>query len=229
MRGRDAAPAMRRWSGGGKLLVALGALAAVAIIGSPKPGEDTWARTELAAFPSGEALPTLRMGHAQLAADLAWLRAIQYYGEHRRSDHRYPYAGHIFRVITGLDPGFEHAYVFGALVLAEDAGLAGEARALLTEGMAARPYSWWLVFERGFLDWVHREDIESAAKDMAAASRLPGAPSWVSRFAAHCNETVGKRAFAMALWKQVAEQTHNPRIRDIALRALERLSENGGE
>jgi hypothetical protein len=202
----------------------MAALAGVLFLADPRHGGRALdGAAELAAFPSGKALPVLRLGHAQLAADVGWLRAIQYYGEHRRGDRIYPHADHIFRIITGLDPRFEMAYVFGALVLAEDAGDDLAARELLTRGMAARPDSWWIAFERGFLQWISGGDTDAAARDMQRASRLPNAPAWVGRFAAHTYELAGKPATAAALWKEIAEETDNPQIRDIALRAVKKL------
>ena len=44
----------------------------------------------------------------------AWLRAVQYYGEHRRSDMRFTRMEHVFDILTSLAPGFLPAYVFGA-------------------------------------------------------------------------------------------------------------------
>ncbi|MFM8559362.1 MAG: hypothetical protein ACKOC6_07145, partial [bacterium] len=66
---------------------------------------------ELAYYPSGQALRPATLGHAETAADLAWLRAVQYYGEHRRSDLRFLQLEHVFVVLTSLAPGFESPYV----------------------------------------------------------------------------------------------------------------------
>jgi hypothetical protein len=163
------------------------------------------------------------MGHAPLAADLAWIRAIQYYGQHRRHDRRYPYAEHLFRTITGLDPTFEQAYAFGALVVAQDAGDPSAAEDLLTRGMAELPDSWWITFERGFLRWIHSDRPKAAAEDFRRASLCPGAPPWVSRFAAYGYEKAGAKGVARVLWKQIAEETDNPMVREIAERALKRI------
>jgi len=53
---------------------------AAATLPGPAPFE------ELAYYPSGQALQPATLGHAETAADLAWLRAVQYYGEHRVTD-----------------------------------------------------------------------------------------------------------------------------------------------
>ncbi|MBD3333925.1 MAG: hypothetical protein GF355_00230 [Candidatus Eisenbacteria bacterium] len=221
-------PTGRRRPGGGRwwvsLLVAGAALAGSAVTAKHWPAAAiSIPEPELSAFPSGRALPLLRLGHAQLAADLAWLRAIQYYGRHRMEDQSYPHARHLFDVITGLDPEFEDAYIFGALILAEDVGRPQQAEELLTRGMAAMPQSWWLAFERGFLRMLHRDDRERAAHDFLRASRIPGAPAWVARFAAWNYEKLGQAERARRLWEQVARSTQDPKVREIAARALERL------
>jgi hypothetical protein len=166
------------------------------------------------------------MGHAPLAADLAWIRAIQYYGQHRRDDRRYPYAEHLFRTITGLDPTFEQAYVFGALVVAQDVGDPSAAEDLLTRGMAELPDSWWITFERGFLRWLHSDRPKAAAEDFRRASLCPDAPPWVARFAAYGYEKAGETGIARILWEQIAKETDNPMVRDIAERALKRIEDH---
>lgn len=228
MRGGRSLPAARRAYGWGflsKALFALLSLVGVMLLANPEGLESLRDEQELAAFPSGEALPVLRMGHASLAADMAWIRAIQYYGKHRRDDRRYPYAEHLFRIITGLDAKFEQAYVFGGLVLSEDVRRPRAAEELLTRGMAQLPDSWWITFERGFLRWVRLGEPEAAAKDFYNASLCPDAPQWVARFAAYGYERAGEMEIAGGLWEQIAEETDNPMIREIAHRALERIGE----
>ena len=73
---------------------------------------------ELSYYPSGQHLRPATLGHAETAADLAWLRAVQYYGEHRRTDLRFENMEHVFDILTSLSPTFAPAYVFGAFALA---------------------------------------------------------------------------------------------------------------
>jgi hypothetical protein len=74
---------------------------------------------ELSYYPSGRSLEPATLGHAATAADLAWLRAVQYYGQHRTSDNQFARMGHVFDILTTLDPSFLPAYVFGAFALAQ--------------------------------------------------------------------------------------------------------------
>jgi len=180
-------------------------------------------RSELNLFPSGPWVRPLAFGRTRLAADLAWLTAIQYYGRHRKTDRRYEHASTLFHTLTGLDPSFENAYVFGALVLSEDAGDPTGARALLREGMAKNPESWLLRFEYGFLLYVQRNDPAEAAEELHAAARMPGAPPYVARLAAFAAGASGKRDLAIELWRQVLQESPNEQIRRMARSYLRRL------
>src|SRR4029079_17912289 len=76
-------PHVRRMTVAWAIALALGA-GAVAL------GQTAWIRLphprpleELSYYPSGRHLKAATLGHAESAADLAWLRAVQYYGAHR--------------------------------------------------------------------------------------------------------------------------------------------------
>jgi predicted Zn-dependent protease len=171
---------------------------------------------ELALFPSGRLLTEASLGHARLTADLAWLAAIQYYGRHRQSDRRYPLAGHLLRVVTDADPGFRNAYLFGALVLAEN-GEPAQAAALLRKGAFANPESWRLWFELGFCHYVVTRDYAEAARALRIAARLAGAPDYAARFAAAATDRGGDPQTAARLWETIARESDNEEIRRMAL------------
>src|SRR5205085_6064425 len=104
---------------------------------------------ELSYYPSGKHLLPMSCGHAESAADLAWLRAVQYYGEHRTTDNRFTRMAHIFDILTTLAPGFVPAYVFGAFSLAQEGRDFPEAEKLMLKGIEANPTNGWLAFELG--------------------------------------------------------------------------------
>jgi tetratricopeptide (TPR) repeat protein len=179
--------------------------------------------TELALFPRGAWVRPLAFGFNELVADAAWLRALQYYGEHRISDRRYPYLETLFQTVTDLDPRFVNAYIFGALTLAEDEGQLERGLALLQRGMAANPESWWLVFEYGFLQYIHGNDPDRAGHWLARAARMEDSPPWVRRLAAHASAKSGDRETAIALWLEMYHNSENEEIRRIARDYLARL------
>ncbi len=171
---------------------------------------------ELALFPNGPWVKPATMGRARVAADLAWLEAIQYYGKHRKTDRMYPFAETLFSTLVALDPQFENAYVLGALILSEDVGRFDVARGLLEAGVAANPESWRLTFELGFLCYVRGTNKEEAAGLLRRAARMPGAPSSVTRLAAFAAGQAGDREMAIALWTEVYRMNENSEVRRIA-------------
>lgn len=180
------------------------------------PGE------ELLYFPSGVFVKQASLGYETAAADAAWLRAIQYYGEHRITDQRYHRIGHIMSVVTDLDPRFESPYVFGAFVLAQELRRVDDGLALLEKGRRANPESWRLAFETGFLHYVCRHDYAAAASCFTQAARLPGHPDYVERFAAFASQRAGNRDMAVLLWRRVLA-TGNKYMQEVARRELGRL------
>ncbi len=182
---------------------------------------------ELAYYPSGQALRPATLGHAESAADLAWIRAVQYYGEHRLTDNRYEHLAHVFDILTSLSPGFESAYVFGAFALAQEGRDFDRAYALLEKGIAENPRSGRLSFEMGFLHYVRPggRDLPQAAEYFEQAARLPGGPPNAARFAAFARQHSGDLAAAYQLWKGIHDGSVNPMLQDIARREMDRIEE----
>jgi len=180
---------------------------------------------ELLYFPSGRLLRQAALGHEALLADIGWLRAVQYYGEHRKTDRRYPLMRHIFDVVTTLDPRFVNAYAFGGLVLAQDAGDLDAGVALLSKGIANNPEDWFLPFETGFLYYVAAKDMGRAAHFFRRAARLPGCPDYVARFAAFAAGRAGDVETAVGLWREIARATPNAEIARMAEGKIQELME----
>jgi hypothetical protein len=182
---------------------------------------------ELAYYPSGQALRPASLGHAETAADLAWLRAVQYYGEHRRTDVRFVQLEHVFNVLTSLAPGFEGPYVFGAFALAQEGYDFPAAERLMLKGIAANPRSGRLAFELGFLNFVRPggRDLKQAGEWFECAARLPGGPPNAGRFAAFARQHAGDLAVALLLWDDVRRTSTNPLMRDMAEREIAQLQD----
>jgi hypothetical protein len=177
---------------------------------------------ELLYYPSGVWVRQATLGFETAAADVAWLRGIQYYGGHRMTDQRYDMIGHVMGIVADLDPQFIQPYVFGAFTLAQELKQPARGLELLERGYRANPENWRLAFEIGFLHYVCRHDYAAAGRYFAQASRLPGCPEYVARFAAWSNQRAGNTALAILLWKRV-EATGNKYMQEIARRELARL------
>ena len=180
---------------------------------------------ELSYYPSGKAVRAAALGHAETAADLAWLRAIQYYGEHRGSDNRFERMAHVFDILTTLAPHFVPAYVFGAFSLAQEGHDFDEAAALMDKGLAQNPRSGALAFQAGFLYYVKPggRDLARASEYFEQAARQPDAPPQAARFAAYCRQNRGDLAVALELWNDVLRTSGNTYLRQMAERQIEQI------
>ena len=182
---------------------------------------------ELAYYPSGHALRPASLGHAETVADLAWLRAVQYYGEHRTTDLRFVQLERVFNVLTSLSPHFESPYAFGAFALAQEGRDFAAAERLMQRGIEANPRSGWLAFELGFLYYVHPggRELAKAAACFERASRLPGGPPSAKRFAAYASQHSGDLVVALMLWQQVRATSDNRLLREMAETEIGKLQE----
>ena len=224
---RDLSPRRRRFAAAWAVALALGA-AAVAL------GAHAWETQphptplgELAYYPSGRHLRAASMGHGETAADLAWMRAVQYYGAHRQTDNRFDHLPHVFEVLTDLAPRFVPAYVFGAFAMAQEGGDFARAAALMDKGLAANPRSGTLAFQAGFLHYVRPggRDLDRAAELFQQASRMPDGPPQAARFAAYARQHAGNLAVAYELWAMVARTSDNRYLREMAVRNMRRIEE----
>jgi len=194
---------------------------AYATLPRPKPLQ------ELSYYPSGEHLRPMTLGHSESVADLAWMRAIQYYGEHRRTDLKFVYLAHVFDVLTSLSPRFIQAYVFGAFALAQEGYSFEKAEALMLKGFERNPGSGVLAFEMGFLYYVRPggRELRKAAEYFEAAARLPDGPPQASRFAAYARQHSGDLRIAYEMWQVVAQTSANRYLKDMAQREMDKIRE----
>ena len=195
--------------------------AAWRVLPHPQPLE------ELSYYPSGRFLEPATLGHAATAADLAWLRAVQYYGQHRATDNQFVRMGHVFDILTALDPAFLPAYSFGAFALAQEGRDFPAAERLMLKGLAANPTSGDLAFQLGFLYYVRPggRDLQHAAEYFEQASRQADAPPQSARFAAFARQNSGDLTAAYELWAQVDRDSPNRYLREIAQREMARIRE----
>jgi hypothetical protein len=178
---------------------------------------------ELAYFPSGVALREVAIEYREIIADFIWLTAIDYYGRHQQTDRRYEWLGHIFEILTTLDPRFIGAYHFGAITLAWDAHQPAEALRFLLSGMKANPLNWQLPFDAGFINYILIGDYQSAARLFQVASKLPNAWPIIERWVPYATARSGDFATAREMWKDLYYSTDNKKLKELIVRQLKWL------
>lgn len=221
------------------MIRASGALAIVAAVAVPLVQAridgalgDHRAQDEVLYLWDGAQVKRLVPGFESLAADLYWLRTVQYFGGERvyaantRFDLLYP----LIDITTTLDPRLEIAYRYGSVFLAEKfpigAGRPDLGLAVLEKGVRNNPGSWRLRQELGFYHFIYRHDARRAADVLVEASRVPGAAFWLKNLAAEILGKGGERGIARQMWREMFEQSEgaikeNARLHLLALDAAE--------
>jgi len=178
---------------------------------------------ELLYFPSGDFIQGKVGGFDLLFADWVWLRAIQYYGQHRLTDAKFKFLGHILDVLTTLDPRFIHAYTFGSLLLTHDSAEPEKALQLLKKGNEKNPDRWEIPFTEGFIQYVFLKDYREAVRAFRLSSSLPHSPDMTRRFAAFSAKKGGDTNLSIDLWIEVYHSSDNPYEKNTALRYIKQL------
>jgi hypothetical protein len=152
-------------------------------------------------------------GFEDLAADIYWLRTVQYFGgEH--AFHRaknYDLLLPLIDITTTLDPKMEIAYRYGAIFLSEPrpvgAGRPEEGIRILERGVKNLPNNWRLRQDLGFFYFLFLKDPHRAAEILLEASQIPGAAFWLRTLAADLLAKGGDRDTSRKMWTRILEQS----------------------
>jgi len=161
---------------------------------------------------SPHALKALSGGFAPALADVYWIRAAA------TSSASLDDAGartlfDLIDRVTVLDPRFEPAYHYGALLLSVAAHRPDLSDRLLVRAQEQFPENWSFPFYLGFNAFYHRTDFPGAAEHMDRAAHLPGAPPYLAALARRFRDQEQNTAAAEELLGRLLRVTHDPVIR----------------
>ena len=178
---------------------------------------------------SGPQVKRLAAGFEGLAADLYWLRTVQYFGGTRvfSEDRKFELLEPLIDITVTLDPRMEVAYRYGAIFLAEPApigaGRPQAAVALLERGVRENPLNWRLHKELGYFHFLFLHEPEEGARILTEASKIPGAAYWLKTLAAELLTQGGDRAMSRRIWQQMYDESEPGAIKQNARTHLQLL------
>lgn len=197
-------------------------------IDARRPPIDT-ALEEEKLYTNGETAKRISLGFNGLIADWYWMRTLQYVGRKivRFQDANVPLDDlralnlellyPLLDTTTTLDPQFIAAYEYGGVVLSAING--DDAIKLLRKGIAANPREWRLHQHLGYIYWK-RGEYDTASSVYGDGAKLPGAPLWMEEMQARLVAEGGSRNTAREMYRGMAEQTNDVKLKDLAEKRL---------
>lgn len=171
---------------------------------------------ELLYFPSPKMVKLLSAGNELMMADYLWLRMIQYYAFHLRSDQNYEYLYPITDNLTDLDPKFLYPYTFGSLLLAHDARDSVNSLKLLDKAKRNNPDRWEFPYMKGFILYVFFRRSDEAVAEFLESSKLPNAWEGALRYAAFISRKQGYLQTAKQMWQELYDKSASRQEREVA-------------
>lgn len=172
-------------------------------------------------LPDARLLRPLVLGWENVLADILWFRTIDYFGGQYESDRTYPWLARMCDLVTDLDPRAEHVYRFAGLILPWEANDVDGGLRLLEKGVRNLPESWLLHYYLGMTQYFFREDLDTAARHLGIAAKLPGSPPLVGRLAAVMHARRSDPATTVQFLRELHEHTDSAQMRDVLARAIE--------
>jgi hypothetical protein len=177
----------------------------------------------------GEQVRRLFPGFEALAADLYWIRTVQYFGGRRvfAEGRSFDLLRPLIDITTTLDPRFDIAYRYGAVFISEappvGAGRPEEGIEILEKGVRAQPAAWRLRQDLGFFHYLYMNDAVKASRVLSQAAEIPGAAYWLKSMAADILAESGDRQTSRLMWRQMYEHSEEGVIKANAAQRLQSL------
>ncbi len=169
-----------------------------------------------------EIVRILCLGYEQLAADIYWLRFVQYIGDSEaRQGDKYGSAFDYLDLVTSLDPSFVQAYWFSTFVLGGDLGRPDLAQTLIERGIRANQNNWYLPFIAGINQYLFARNETEAAKYYRMAAKFPNAPKWLGRQAQILQANIPSLVKEVHTWDTIYRNTDDHLVKS---QAKERLA-----
>jgi tetratricopeptide (TPR) repeat protein len=197
---------------------------------------------------SGESIKKMSLGLHGLAADIYWIRTVQYFGR-KLIDSRAPgeppsfgstreirmdLLAPLLDIVVTLDPQHISAYRFGAIFLPERDMPA--AISLLERGIEANPKQWRLYQDLGYIYWQAGNEatgeqkaayFAKAAEWYGRGSKIEGARDWMADMAGLMTIQGGERATARKIYQEylTSEEPHIRSQAEARLKQIESLDQ----
>lgn len=181
-------------------------------------------------LPSGKFLKGAALSYDELLADLLWIKAIGYFGEHFDTDKDYTWLAHILDIVTTLDPAYEEVYELGGVIFTTELNNVDSSIKILQKGMdnvpRHHPRYWYLPFFTAFNYMYYKADYQMAAKYLEQAATFPNSPAYLPLLVGRLYANTDNPGLALPFLEEMLDKTASPemkasletRIKDIQIK-----------
>jgi len=170
-------------------------------------------------LPKAKSAEAIFLGHRNLAADLYFIWAIQFYSTYYL-ENRFDYLEDIFNLITDLSPSYREAYVIGAIIMVYEKKDPEMAIRLLTKGSRLNPEEWLFDYEAAFYCRKILNDYQRAIFYYQRAASKKAAPTFIKRHEAHLIYLKGDLESSWKMWMEIYQNPRDPGEEKIAFNHL---------
>ncbi len=135
---------------------------------------------------------TLSLGMESFAADVLWLRTLEYFGDGRFAKLGYVAVVPLLERVLELDPKYCVVYRKSGLILTTGEIMdLKRAERWLKRGVDECPDDWFIPFSLGFNLFFYQRRFSESAVFLAEAAKRPGAPEYTRDLAVRVGATGG--------------------------------------
>lgn len=197
------------------------------------PAADGQGIKEVLLVPPGKVIRQLDLGHHALAADLLFVRANLYYGQHILTDENLPWLSDFIDILMELDPDFKKVYLWGAMVVlfpkrempTTPVELVHRANRILEAGMRRFPGDHRFPMRLAFNQYYELGDADASIPFFKAAAETPGAPRWLQKKLLELYSIKGRAELAKQTLIQIIAEETDPVLSDTLKLRLSQLLE----
>jgi len=176
-------------------------------------------------FRSPKLLKGISLNFNEILADIIWIRSVRYIYHHYHVDNQYPHLYDLLNQIVALSPHFIDVYRLGAENLFIVARETDKAIELLEKGIENNPDEWILYYKLGQCYHLGKNDLEKGLYYYTIASRIPGAPPFISREVADLRALTGEELIVYKMWERLYSTTRMKNLRQAAKERMSRKAE----
>lgn len=163
-------------------------------------------------LPEAEYVRLVTLGFDGFASDLLWFNTVNYFGKQYLAKKDYQWLFHMCTLVTKLDPNALHVFEFCGSLLSWVAKRPEQSNEILTQAIALHPLNWRFYYLRGFNYWYFMEDLERAKEDIARASRVKGAPTFLASLASRLVAATENPNTAVVFLKDLIDNTNDETV-----------------